>query len=530
MKKQFFKKLIVLTLVFVMSFSSIIISASAVGTGTALTLIADKQRYGIGDTVTVDVSISNCPTMNAMGIQLAYDANVFELDAEATKWANFADAIINDFRAADNRAAIAFDVDKVLEGTIFTIVFTVKTSATLGNTTINVTPVLKYNATVLDCDFGTETLEIVTCVHNGVTNWQCDAIDHWKYCDDCGTYVVEKASHDFGDWIVDVVETDTIAGSKHRICNTCSYREDLVVPQTLKFASGQLALDSSIAVNLKVNPAYFTTYGYINPRVVFNLDGVRQVEVTEYTVDTDAKGRYVFSFSDISPQLMGRDLIATLYATYDGVEYESAPLHYGVKTYCYNMINKDTTKAQTKKMLVDLLNYGAQAQIKQKVDVDNLMNADLTDEQKALGTQEDRAYVNSQKTDYAVVDSPKAAWKSAALVLAEAVEVRLGFEPNNAEELSNLSVKIESVGKTWTFTSDDFVQHPEKPARYYIDFDGLYANQMSEVLYATIYEGETPVSNTLQYSIETFVARNYGGNDGPLIKAMLKYGDSARGL
>ena len=94
MKKQFFKKLIVLTLVFVMSFSSIIISASAVGTGTALTLIADKQRYGIGDTVTVDVSISNCPTMNAMGIQLAYDANVFELDAEATKWANFADAII----------------------------------------------------------------------------------------------------------------------------------------------------------------------------------------------------------------------------------------------------------------------------------------------------------------------------------------------------------------------------------------------------------------------------------------------------
>ena len=53
---------------------------------------------------------------------------------------------------------------------------------------------------------------------------------------------------------------------------------------------------------------------------------------------------------------------------------------------------------------------------------------------------------------------------------------------------------------------------------------------MSELLYATIYEGETPVSNTLQYSIETFVARNYGENDGPLIKAMLKYGDSARGL
>ena len=55
-----------------------------------------------------------------------------------------------------------------------------------------------------------------------------------------------------------------------------------------------------------------------------------------------------------------------------------------VKSYAMRMLPK-ATKATDKAMYVEMLNYGAAAQVQFKYNAENLVNADLTDAQKAMG-------------------------------------------------------------------------------------------------------------------------------------------------
>ena len=52
---------------------------------------------------------------------------------------------------------------------------------------------------------------------------------------------------------------------------------------------------------------------------------------------------------------------------------------------------------------------------------------------------------------------------------------------------------------------------------------------MSEKIYATIYKDGVAVSNTLQYTIETYAAKNAVASTtlGDLLISMMKYGDAA---
>ena len=53
---------------------------------------------------------------------------------------------------------------------------------------------------------------------------------------------------------------------------------------------------------------------------------------------------------------------------------------------------------------------------------------------------------------------------------------------------------------------------------------------MRDKVWFTIYEGDTAISNTLQYSIETYAYRNQSTTTnglGELVIAMMKYGDAA---
>ena len=66
---------------------------------------------------------------------------------------------------------------------------------------------------------------------------------------------------------------------------------------------------------------------------------------------------------------------------------------------------------------------------------------------------------------------------------------------------------------------------------YYVRFSGLNAGQFSEKIYLTVMNGDVAVSNTVQYSIETY-AHNEQDNEnaalGELVKAMMNYGNAAR--
>ena len=72
-----------------------------------------------------------------------------------------------------------------------------------------------------------EELPLAPHQHTFSTDWANDGLYHW-HPSTCGhaDAVSGKEEHDFGSWIIDDQSTATNPGAKHRICETCGYRED----------------------------------------------------------------------------------------------------------------------------------------------------------------------------------------------------------------------------------------------------------------------------------------------------------------
>lgn len=75
----------------------------------------------------------------------------------------------------------------------------------------------------------TVTVKAETHTHD-YGKWQHDDAQHWKKCA-CGEEK-DRANHEFGDWITDREATADEAGTKHRECKTCAYKETEAIPAT----------------------------------------------------------------------------------------------------------------------------------------------------------------------------------------------------------------------------------------------------------------------------------------------------------
>ncbi len=322
----------------------------------------------------------------------------------------------------------------------------------------------------------------------------------------------------------DVVITD----SKNRVNVSgvplpLTYRTSTAEVPELKFYGASLTLEDSLTANYKVNKSLIEANGFEKPYVKFTLNG-KETIVTDYEV---VGSHYVFDFSDIAPNQMNDTIEAVLCAEYDGEEYVSEPVSYSVAEYCYNMLEKcaDDEYATLRTLLVDLLNYGAASQVYTSYKTDYLVNAALTETQKAWGTSVNPELESATNTAYAVIANPVVSWEGVSLNLKDSVAMRFRI---GADSVEDLSVHIVSeTGKEWNISGDTFAKAENG---YYIFFDGLDASQMREVVYLTVYEGETAVSNTLSYSIESYACAKKESGDANLVAlvyAMMKYGDAA---
>ena len=154
-----------------------------------------------------------------------------------------------------------------------------------------------------------------------------------------------------------------------------------------------------------------------------------------------------------------------------------------------------------------------------KQDAAKLANAGLDNEKKALAS-EDKALTNSIAIDKTLAD-PKAEWTTAGLALGSIVAVKAGFSAKYSE---GLNVRITVDGKEYTVTKDYFTW---TDGGFAIRFDGLNPAQLSEAVELTVYDGDTPISNTLTYSAESYAyAMQNDAKLGALVKAMMRYGRS----
>ena len=277
---------------------------------------------------------------------------------------------------------------------------------------------------------------------------------------------------------------------------------------------------------------------------------IRQVHYTgegedfewrEYTLTTwddytlGGKNYKRMEFNNIAAKEMGDEVYATLYLTKDGVSYENTDDVYSLKQYAYNRLEK-SSDAVLKTLLVDMLNYGAQAQVYLKYHTVALVNEALTPDQQALGTTEMPELHSAANK----VETPGASafFYGKTLVVGSVVEIKylMKFGANKDEapadtvKLVLTYTKVNGGTVTVTIPASQFV-YDSRYASYDANLTGIAAKDMCCAVTGKIYDGDTLISNVEDYSIETYAKNRLENSQDEtlkeLLRCLMKYGISA---
>ena len=252
----------------------------------------------------------------------------------------------------------------------------------------------------------------------------------------------------------------------------------------------------------------------LNDSLAWNLygEGIDKVDVTfngkTTTVEfKDGKA----TFGEIGPKMMADDITFKFYQTIGGKEF-TKEITTSVKEYMEEIIKGDGYTDTAKTLAIDTLNYGAATQVYDDYNAedDNLANAGLTEAQK-------KAYYDVTKPESVYSQTGDGfKFKAASLYLKDKVYIRMYIAKDDYNEDMTVMVNGTEL-KNWS----------ETDKYWYVQYGGISANELSNTVTAAVYKGETQVSTTLTYSVGTYAANKWESNSGELVKALVKYGNSA---
>ena len=283
----------------------------------------------------------------------------------------------------------------------------------------------------------------------------------------------------------------------------------------------------------------FENYRLVVKKQVFNASGSsftwNETTLTDYIVEVQGGVEYYkFVYRGLAACEIGDELNATLYMEKDGNTYNTTPDRYSIKEYIYNRL-KYSGDNTFKRLIVDMLNYGAAAQkyFNYNSSASHLVNADLTDEQKAYQTTvlNAESAAGTDKTEGAT-----ARIIGKMVVFGNSTELKYFMQFDSGAPNDNVKLVLSYVavnGETYTTTinASDFVYDSTYKA-YTAKITSISAADMSSVITAKIFDGDTLISDVVYYSIETYVYNRLENSTDEAFKelasAMLKYGKSAK--
>lgn len=322
-----------------------------------------------------------------------------------------------------------------------------------------------------------------TCTENGYLGSSCDICGYFDFT------VIAPTGHDF----------------VNGVCSGCGL--------SFKITSAALQLNEDI------NLVYTATIpeGFTSARMEFSFMG-RTYTANEYTVN--GNNEYTFTFPRITPQYMGEDITATLYADLDGQTYTCTKANYSVRTYCENMLTNYPNDAKLKQLISDLLTYGAAAQNYTDYQTENLVTDGLS------LTPATYPGLNGLKVSFTGEKDDTTDFTAACVVLRSTLAVRFYF---TAEDTDGLAVQCELPGRTERFTEADFCSAGD--GLWYVELQGIKATEFSENITAAIFRGEEQIGRTVHYTVNTYICgvqNSTNASLSALMKALYNYGAAAK--
>jgi hypothetical protein len=326
--------------------------------------------------------------------------------------------------------------------------------------------------------------------------------DHTVGCADCDYSATEAHSYEGG------------------VC-VCGAEEAVVdeyLDEGLTIMAKSLSFESYISVDYVVNNNVAKNYDsyYVAVSVAGGEEKVLEaLPVAGTTI-------YNLFNVEVAPAQIASNLRATIYAVKDGVTYHGTPVDWSVREAAMSTINTSTNPGRVR-LLVDMLNYGAQAQIRFGVSTNDLANNQLTPEQQALGTQENPTIAGEVTQTSNGVNA--ASFYMTGLALESAIETQFIMRATgySAEQLE---LRITYGNTVETFDVDPVAG---TTGYFTVFYRGMKIPQQRQPFSATIYDKATglPLSVTQHLSIEALLVNTHAQRPD-LANAAMKFGDSAQ--
>lgn len=221
---------------------------------------------------------------------------------------------------------------------------------------------------------------------------------------------------------------------------------------------------------------------------------------------------------------------ATLHMTKDGVAYVSTLDSYSIADYAYSQLNKPNFPEKLKKVCANMLQYGAAAQIWKNYRTDALATERMTEEHKAYLVDPSTVVFGDNSAKLNDIDNPTIKLIGKSLSLESKVIIRFIIDATNwKDRLHELSLHVTYKtleGTTETVVIDTCEEYLLERNFYSFSFDSLRSAELRSVVSAAVYHGDTQISTTMQYSVDSY-GNGKTGTMLALCQAMIAYSDTA---
>lgn len=325
----------------------------------------------------------------------------------------------------------------------------------------------------------------------------------------------EVCNENLGETTVPALTFQTL-GLRHN----CSFGNDL----SMLYAIPVESLRNCSDIRLKVVKDYILQDGTTEERE-------KLLTPVEYAIDGTLY--YRFDYKEVSAKEIGDTLTASLEFTKGEREYNGKVDEYSLKRYAEERL-ADSANESFKRLLVDLLNYGAAAQRYFEYKTDKPVNADLTEEQKALSLGKYNGITKVVSDEDTGVYEAEITRKN--IKFGNRIELLVATSFGIDSDLSGVKLKVvytTASGEEGVETIDgaDFVYRTDVNS-FAAYFNGLKASEFRSVLFLTLVRGDEAISATVKYSLDTYAANRLEAstdeNYKELLKKTLVYSDSAK--
>lgn len=418
------------------------------------------------------------------------------------------------------------------------VTFRAKYNPTLSKTyTIMVNGDLEATITADKASPQLRGTEITLCAEAVGGSWDYQ-YQFYEICDDKKTIIQNYGDDNTCVWRPDSAGTRELYVDIQDSDGTTVTKSMSYEVESFELTSAALELENDITVIFKAPASLGEKCHNLYVEVVQEKEnGDTESQKIEGVKSADGES-YEFRYTGVDAKEAGDNLDVTIYA-YD--EQESLIAggtleDYSVKAYCMNQLAKTDEELTTlglseakqqafRTLLVDLLNYSAQAQGYFDYKTETMANADLSEEQKAYASEDTvvAELQNITNTKQVEISQPSAVWKTAGLNLLSKTTIRLKFAYEG--EIDDV-VLVAKVGEGEEVEITEFT--PVGNNLYYVYFDGVCAYQFGTAVDFTLKQEGEAISNTLRYSIESYASQMKEKETvGEVVAAMMKYGKAA---